>query len=157
MVGALPACDLVIDGAYGTGFRGSYDAPAVPSGATVLAIDIPSGVDADTGEAPGHPVHADRTVTFAALKPGLLEGDGEACSGTVEVADIGIGFPPPGASQMEDGGRRGVVAGAPEEHQQVDQRGRHRGGLARDGGVGDPQFARRDGRGLGHDPARLAR
>ena len=45
---ALPPCDLVIDGAYGTGFRGSYDAPQVPAGAAVLAIDIPSGVDADT-------------------------------------------------------------------------------------------------------------
>ena len=44
----LPPCDLVVDGAYGTGFRGSYDAPAVPAGAAVLAIDIPSGVDADT-------------------------------------------------------------------------------------------------------------
>ena len=44
-------CDLVIDGAYGTGFRGSYEAPAVPADAAVLAIDIPSGVDADSGEA----------------------------------------------------------------------------------------------------------
>ena len=99
---ALPACDLVIDGAYGTGFRGSYDAPEVPSGAALLAIDIPSGVDADTGEAPGDAVRADRTVTFAALKPGLLQGDGPARSGAVEVADIGIEFPTPGASLVED-------------------------------------------------------
>ena len=62
----LPPCDLVIDAAYGTGFRGSYDAPAVPAGARVLAIDIPSGVDADTGAAPGDAVRADATVTFAA-------------------------------------------------------------------------------------------
>ncbi len=67
---ALPPCDLVIDGAYGTGFRGSYDAPRVPAGAAVLAIDIPSGVDADTGAAPGTAVRADRTVTFAALSRG---------------------------------------------------------------------------------------
>ena len=53
---------------------GRYDAPAVPPGAAVLAIDIPSGVDADTGEAPGDAVRADRTVTFAALKPGLVAG-----------------------------------------------------------------------------------
>jgi NAD(P)H-hydrate repair Nnr-like enzyme with NAD(P)H-hydrate epimerase domain len=90
---ALPPCDLVIDGAYGTGFRGSYDAPRVPMHAVVLAIDIPSGVDADSGEAPGDAVQADRTVTFAALKPGLMQGDGAVCSGLVEVADIGIGFP----------------------------------------------------------------
>jgi NAD(P)H-hydrate epimerase len=98
----LPPCDLVIDGAYGTGFRGSYDAPVVPSGAAVLAIDVPSGVDADTGEAPGDAVRADRTVTFAALKPGLLQGSGPGHSGTVEVADIGIGFEPPQAQLMED-------------------------------------------------------
>ena len=99
---ALPLCDLVIDGAYGTGFRGSYDAPRVPVDAVVLAIDIPSGVDADSGEAPGDAVQADRTVTFAALKPGLLQGDGAVCSGSVEVADIGIGFPTPQALLMED-------------------------------------------------------
>jgi NAD(P)H-hydrate epimerase len=98
----LPGCDLVIDGAYGTGFRGAYDAPGVPSGARVLAIDIPSGVDADSGEAPGMAVQADATVTFAALKPGLLQGAGAVCSGTVEVADIGIGFPIPRALLVED-------------------------------------------------------
>ena len=98
----LPACDLVIDAAYGTGFRGSYDAPAVPPGAAVLAIDIPSGVDADSGDAPGAAVRADRTVTFAALKPGLLQGGGAVCSGAVEVADIGIGFPTPQALLVED-------------------------------------------------------
>ncbi len=99
---ALPSCDLVVDGAYGTGFRGSYDAPTVPAGAGVLAIDIPSGVDADSGEAPGDAVRADRTVTFAALKPGLLQGDGPRLSGTIEVADIGIGFPTPLALLAED-------------------------------------------------------
>jgi NAD(P)H-hydrate epimerase len=106
----LPPCDLVIDGAYGTGFRGSYDAPGVPEGAAVLAIDIPSGVDADTGEAPGDAVRADRTVTFAALKPGLLQGAGPARGGTVEVADIGIGFPTPQAALVEDAD---VVASVP--------------------------------------------
>jgi ADP-dependent NAD(P)H-hydrate dehydratase / NAD(P)H-hydrate epimerase len=105
---ALPRCDLVIDGAYGTGFRGSYDAPATPAGARVLAIDIPSGVDADSGEAPGDAVRADRTVTFAALKPGLLEGDGAVCSGVVEVADIGIGFPTPQSLLVEDADVAGV-------------------------------------------------
>ncbi len=98
----LPPCDLVVDGAYGTGFRGSYDAPGVPTGARVLAIDIPSGVDADSGEAPGDAVRADRTITFAALKPGLLQGSGAVCSGAVEVADIGIGFPMPRALLVED-------------------------------------------------------
>jgi ADP-dependent NAD(P)H-hydrate dehydratase / NAD(P)H-hydrate epimerase len=98
----LPACDLVIDGAYGTGFRGSYDAPRPPVGARVLAIDIPSGVDADSGEAPGDAVRAERTVTFAALKPGLLQGAGARCAGALEVADIGIGFPTPRALLVDD-------------------------------------------------------
>ncbi len=98
----LPACDLVIDGAYGTGFRGSYDAPGLPAGARVLAIDIPSGVDADSGDAPGDAVEAEETVTFAAYKPGLLQGDGERLSGRVEVADIGIAFDVPKAMLVED-------------------------------------------------------
>ncbi len=98
----LPACDLVVDGAYGTGFSGSYDAPAAPAGAQVLAIDIPSGVDADTGDAPGDAVDAGLTVTFAAFKPGLLQGDGARLSGRVEVADIGIGFDVPQAMLVED-------------------------------------------------------
>jgi ADP-dependent NAD(P)H-hydrate dehydratase / NAD(P)H-hydrate epimerase len=106
----LPPCDLVIDGAYGTGFRGSYDAPRTPSGAAVLAIDIPSGVDADSGAAPGDAVQADRTVTFAALKPGLLQGGGAVRSGAVEVADIGIGFPTPQALLIEDADVAGVPA-----------------------------------------------
>jgi NAD(P)H-hydrate epimerase len=98
----LPPCDLVIDAAYGTGFRGSYDAPRPPAEAAVLAVDLPSGVDADSGEAPGRAVRADATVTFAALKPGLLQGEGPARCGRVQVADIGIGFPLPRALLVED-------------------------------------------------------
>ena len=82
--------DLVIDAAYGTGFRGNYRAPSVPAGVPVLAVDIPSGVDGDTGEACGEPLRADVTVTFAALKPGLLQGDGPLLAGRVEVVDIGL-------------------------------------------------------------------
>jgi NAD(P)H-hydrate epimerase len=98
----LPPCDLVIDGAYGTGFRGEYSAPRPAPGTRVLAIDIPSGVDADSGAASAGAVQAGRTVTFAALKPGLLQGGGARLSGTVEVADIGIGFPTPRALLMDD-------------------------------------------------------
>ena len=111
----LPPCDLVVDGAYGTGFRGSYDAPAARAGARVLAIDIPSGVDADSGEAPGDAVQADRTVTFAALKPGLLQGDGPRLSGTVEVADIGIGFPTPRALLVEDADVAALLPARPRQ------------------------------------------
>jgi ADP-dependent NAD(P)H-hydrate dehydratase / NAD(P)H-hydrate epimerase len=85
----LDGADLVIDAAYGTGFRGSWDAPH-PGDAMVLAVDIPSGVDGLTGEAGDGVLHADRTVTFAALKPGLLLPPGSIYPGEVEVADIGL-------------------------------------------------------------------
>jgi ADP-dependent NAD(P)H-hydrate dehydratase / NAD(P)H-hydrate epimerase len=90
----LPACDLVIDAAYGTGFRGEWVAPGVVSASgerpMVLAVDIPSGVDALTGEAGPGVLAADRTVTFQALKPGLVFGDGADLCGRVDVVDIGL-------------------------------------------------------------------
>ncbi len=85
----LPPADLVIDAAFGTGFRGEWRAPEV-SGTPVLAVDIPSGLDGLTGLASGRVLRARRTVTFAAAKPGLLFGDGPRCTGEIEVADIGL-------------------------------------------------------------------
>ena len=86
---SLPACDLVIDAAFGTGFRGTYEFPD-PGLAPVLAVDIPSGISGRTGVAGGAVAHALSTVTFAALKPGLLLGDGPTHAGEVVVADIGL-------------------------------------------------------------------
>jgi NAD(P)H-hydrate epimerase len=87
----LPPADLLIDAAYGTGFRGTYTAPRRADDTTpVLAVDIPSGVDGRTGIAAGEPWRAARTVTFAAWKPGLLLADGPDLAGEVEVADIGL-------------------------------------------------------------------
>lgn len=87
----LPSADLVIDAAYGTGFRGEYRAPHPHDETTpVLAADIPSGVTGLTGEAAGAPLAATATVTFAAWKPGLLLGDGPDLAGRVTVADIGL-------------------------------------------------------------------
>jgi NAD(P)H-hydrate epimerase len=122
--------DLIIDAAFGTGFRGEYRFPTVPAGTPVLAVDIPSGVHGDTGAASGVPVSAWRTVTFVALKPGLLQGDGVLLAGSVTVADIGLPTGSPTCLVMEDGdvadlvparGRQGnkwsaavlVVAGSP--------------------------------------------
>ncbi len=85
----LPACNLVVDAAYGTGFRGEYEA-LDPGSAPVLAVDIPSGVDGRTGKAGDGAVVAGRTVTFAALKPGLLFSPGREHAGRVTVADIGL-------------------------------------------------------------------
>jgi NAD(P)H-hydrate epimerase len=85
----LPVADLVVDAAFGTGLRRPYEAPD-PGGAPVLAVDIPSGIDGSTGIARGRPVNAQRTVTFAALKPGLLLADGRECAGHVQLVDIGL-------------------------------------------------------------------
>ena len=86
---ALPASDLAIDAAFGTGFRGEWQAPDV-GGALVLAVDLPTGLDADTGVAPDSILRAHRTVTLAAAKPGLFLGDGPDVVGEVTVADIGL-------------------------------------------------------------------
>jgi NAD(P)H-hydrate epimerase len=88
---AAAAPHLVIDAAYGTGLSRPY-APPNPAGAPVLAVDIPSGLSGLTGQPIGDAaVRAARTVTFAALKPGLLVGDGPEHAGGVEVVDIGLG------------------------------------------------------------------
>lgn len=85
----LPASDLVIDAAFGTGFRGEWASPSIGA-AKVLAVDIPSGVNALTGACGPGALRADRTITFQALKPGLLFGRGAELCGNVEVADIGL-------------------------------------------------------------------
>jgi hydroxyethylthiazole kinase-like uncharacterized protein yjeF len=97
----LPAADLVIDAAYGTGLTRSYEAPD-PAGAPVLSVDIPSGIHGDTGEALGRPVHAVATVTFGARKPGLLLGAGPEHAGVVHVEPIGLDIPTPRAHLVDD-------------------------------------------------------
>ena len=69
----------MIDAAYGTGYRARPDRlwrPPEIGAAAVLAVDVPSGTDALTGGAGSRVLRADRTVTFQALKPGLLLGRG---------------------------------------------------------------------------------
>ncbi len=85
----LPDCDLVIDAAFGTGFHGLWQSPD-PGAAQILAVDIPSGVDGLTGAASSGVMQADHTVTFVALKPGLLFEPGAGLAGSVEVVDIGL-------------------------------------------------------------------
>ena len=88
----VPAADLYVDAAFGTGLKRAYLAPRRASGAPVLAIDIPSGVDGLTGAVvnDGRPWSADRTVTFVALKPGLVLEPGRSLAGSVDVVDIGL-------------------------------------------------------------------
>jgi hydroxyethylthiazole kinase-like uncharacterized protein yjeF len=87
---SLPPADLVIDAAFGTGLSRPYTFPLVPDGTPVLAVDIPSGVDGQSGARLGEPAPAQVTVTFAALKPGLLFGPGRTLAGVVELVDIGL-------------------------------------------------------------------
>ncbi len=108
---ALPRCDLVIDAAYGTGFRGSYDAPAVPHPVWRSSPSTsPPAWTPTPAPRPGAPFRATRTVTFAAYKPGLLQGPGAGCSGEVQVVDIGVPLPASGAALIEDAD---VAAGVP--------------------------------------------
>ncbi len=110
----VPPCDLVIDAAYGTGFRGRWHPPH-PRGAPVLAVDIPSGVDGRTGEASPEVLAAVRTVTFAALKPGLLLGRGPDLAGEVVVADIGLDVGRAKAGLVTDGDVGGWLPSRPRE------------------------------------------
>ena len=112
----LSDCDLVIDAAYGTGFSGSYDAPQIPPGTAVLAVDIPSGVNGDTGEMPGRALAAARTLTFAALKRGLLMGEGPRVAGLVTVADIGVPTDGASAGLVEDADLAGLPRRQPSAH-----------------------------------------
>jgi NAD(P)H-hydrate epimerase len=90
-------CDLVVDAAFGTGFHGSWEPPDVHD-SPVLAVDIPSGLDAITGA--GTALVAERTITFQALKPAHLLSD--RC-GEIVVADIGLDVSGARASLVEDG------------------------------------------------------
>jgi ADP-dependent NAD(P)H-hydrate dehydratase / NAD(P)H-hydrate epimerase len=117
--GLIGRADLIIDGLLGIGGRGGLRepfaglarlaerarrgagpgrdsagsaGPAGPggAGATVVAVDLPSGIDADTGAVEGPAVRADVTVTFGAIKPGLLIDPGAGHAGSVELVDIGL-------------------------------------------------------------------
>jgi NAD(P)H-hydrate epimerase len=89
--------EVVIDALFGTGFRGEPRAEAAEligrinaHGGRVVAVDIPSGVDASTGEVPGAAVRADLTVTMHGRKVGLVVAPGRFLAGEVLVADIGV-------------------------------------------------------------------
>jgi ADP-dependent NAD(P)H-hydrate dehydratase / NAD(P)H-hydrate epimerase len=98
---AIMAADLIIDGILGIGGHGGLREPAkslakltagaARAGAVVVATDLPSGVDADTGETGGEAIRADVTVTFGTIKPGLLIDPGASHAGTVQLVDIGLG------------------------------------------------------------------
>jgi ADP-dependent NAD(P)H-hydrate dehydratase / NAD(P)H-hydrate epimerase len=113
---SITGADLIVDGLLGIGGRGGLREPfaglaagaerARQAGATVVAVDLPSGIDADTGAVQGPAVRADVTVTFGAIKPGLLIDPGAGHAGTVELIDIGLG------PYLKEG----PAASAPQQH-----------------------------------------
>ncbi len=93
----LRHADVIVDGLLGTGLRGPVRDELVPlisaineAGAPVLALDIPSGLSADSGAAPGVAVRADHTVTYIGVKRGLLTGEGPALTGTLHFDDLRV-------------------------------------------------------------------
>jgi len=94
---ALQSRDVVVDALLGTGFSGSVRKPlaavikrinAAPL-AGVVAIDVPSGLDCDTGKASGACIRADLTITFVATKVGFATESAKPRLGTIHICDIG--------------------------------------------------------------------
>jgi hydroxyethylthiazole kinase-like uncharacterized protein yjeF len=98
---ALDGAAVVVDAILGTGFEGAVrgaaaEAIAAMEGHLVVAADVPTGVDASTGEIAGPAVRARATATFAAAKPGLYVNPGKEHAGAVRVIEIGMPAGAPG-------------------------------------------------------------
>ena len=94
---ALPAADLYVDSLFGVGLNRPLEGKVVnlvdelnSASSPVVALDMPSGLHADTGVPLGKTVRADLTITFSAYKPGLLFGQGSTYSGRIELVHIGL-------------------------------------------------------------------
>lgn len=100
----VPA-DLIIDAVFGVGFSGALPEAVVPwtrIDVPVLAVDVPSGLDAATGTVQNAAFYADATVTFQAAKTGHVLGDGPERVGELFIVDIGLGDPRPELMLCED-------------------------------------------------------
>ncbi len=117
LAGALDRADLIVDALFGTGFRGTPEEPLASlirmvnaSGKSVLAVDLPSGMEADTGVVAGACIRADLTVTLGLPKLGLYLDPGAGYAGEVVVGDIS--FPPglTGGDALDAGRSPGAAA-----------------------------------------------
>ena len=86
----LEGYDLVVDAAFGTGASRPYVAPKVSVGTMVLAVDLPSGVDTDTGALLGEPLKASATIALGAYKPAHFSGPSADLVGELHFAGLGI-------------------------------------------------------------------
>jgi ADP-dependent NAD(P)H-hydrate dehydratase / NAD(P)H-hydrate epimerase len=122
VVDIVPAdTELVLDGIVGIGGKPGLRSAALPHvdtverlGVPVVAVDVPSGIDVDTGETPERHVTADVTVTFGTHKIGLLAPPAAAAAGVVELVDIGLRpwLGVPAAADRQAGGSSGVPTAA---------------------------------------------
>jgi NAD(P)H-hydrate epimerase len=116
----LPAADLVIDAAFGSGFRDTWKCPEIGP-AKLLAVDVPTGLDGMTGVAAEQTRRADATVTFGAPSPGHLVNDGPRLVGELHVVDIGLGTGSPSIHVVESSDvARWVPERADDAHKWVD-------------------------------------
>lgn len=112
---ALAAADLVIDGIVGDRGAGGLRAPAdemvaaIPPAVPVVAVDLPSGVDPDTGEVSGPHVRADVTVTFGSFKPCLFLPPASHVAGRLVFVDVGLGGELPAEPLVRRLALRGVA------------------------------------------------
>ena len=102
--GRIP--DLVVDGIVGIGGKPglrpeAQAALAALAGVPVVAVDVPSGVDVDTGELDGPAVRADLTVTFGTHKIALLADPAASYAGAVQLVDIGLDLPEAGVESLQ--------------------------------------------------------
>lgn len=89
---SLADATLIIDALYGLGYRSGAELPRIPRGSRVLACDLPSGLNPETGVADDMVLLAERTVTFGAMKSGLLTGDGPLVTGEIIVVPLDFDF-----------------------------------------------------------------
>lgn len=148
---AIPArqrWSLVIDGLFGIGLQrpihghlaqliADVEAAAAASRCPLLALDCPSGLDADTGQRLGACVHASHTLTFIAAKPGLLTGAGPDHCGLVEVATLGIDLGR-GLESLVEAADHGRIVGVDlfAEHLRRRPRDSHKGSFGSTGVLG---------------------
>ena len=145
--------DLVIDALLGTGLSRPAEGPAADlidainemgrRGVGIVSVDIPSGLDGESGRVIGAFVHASVTVTFAGLKRGLLSMAAQKHVGEIVVADIGV--PRVLLARLGTPLREGPLTPEAQEGRDAGSTTRRRGSDARGGEIEPPPTGRRQG------------